>query len=151
MFKKIFEKYKQTKLENEATKLEKQRNKPEFKLGELYVGEIVLYKKREYTGFGISDYYYNEVKNFAFFTKAGYEKYCHIKSGQMLIKMGAYESIVGDYAINKIRRFEEAFPIFMRKNNLTLSSKVSRAFIEENEDKFNKELMPNKEVVELFR
>ena len=46
MLKKLLENLKQIKQEKHEIKLEKQRNKPELTLGELYVGEIVLQHKR---------------------------------------------------------------------------------------------------------
>ena len=117
----------------------------------VYINRIVLYKKCENVGFGVVDHHYKEIKKFAIFTEVDYQKYCHIKSNQKLYEMGAYKSIVGDYAVHKIRTFEETFPLFMRKNNFTTSTKVSRVFIEENEDKMNEQLDPNQEIVELFK
>ena len=60
-------------------------------------------------------------------------------------------SIKGDYTFNNVRTFQEAFPLFMRNNNATASTKVSRVLIEENEEKINKELDPNQEIVDLFK
>jgi len=62
MIKKLFEKHKQKKVE-------KQNNKPTFKLSDLYVGEIVFYKSRKNVGFGIVDHHYKIVKHFAFLPK----------------------------------------------------------------------------------
>ncbi len=69
MLKKLIEKLKQRKEEKEAIKLEKIMNKPEFRLCDLHVGEIVLYKKRKDIGLGKIDHYYEEVKNLHFFMK----------------------------------------------------------------------------------
>ena len=74
----------------------------------------------------------------------------HIKSGQILKEMDCL-SVENDYAIIDIKTFQEAFPIYMRKNNLTLASKVSRVFIEENEDQMNAKLAPDQKVVDLFK
>ena len=143
MLKKLLEQLKQKKIE-------KENNRPQFKLGNLYVGEIVLYTDREDIGFGTRYDHYNIVKKFAIFTEAGYNKYCHIKSGQMLYEMGSYKSVVGDYAVHNVRKFQDAFPIFMRNHNFTPDTKVSLRFIIENEDKLNKELAEHIEVNELF-
>ena len=151
MLKKLIEQIKQKKLENKAIKLEKLRNKPEFTLGDLYVGEIVLQKKRRAAGLGITDHYYKIVKAFAIFTETEYNRYVHIKSNQELYNLTSYKAIVGDYAVNNVRKFQEAFPLFMRKNNFTTSTKVSRVFIEENENKMNEQLDPNQEIVDLFK
>lgn len=144
MLKKLYEQLKQKKVD-------KQNNKPRFKLGDLYVGEIVLYTDREDIGFGTRYDHYNIVKKFAIFTETGYKKYCHIKSGQTLYEMGCYKSIVGDYAVHNVRKFEKALCIYMRKNKFTSSTKVSRVFIEENEDKINNELRPDMEIVDIFK
>ena len=64
--------------------------------------------------------------------------------------MGSYHSSIGDYAVHNVRKFQDAFPIFIRKNHLTNESKVSLRFIIENEDKLNKELAEHIEVNELF-
>lgn len=151
MLKKLLENLKQRKQEKLEIKLEKQRNKPEFTLGELYVGEIVLQKKRQAGGLGITDHYYKIVKAFAIFTETEYNRYVHIKSNQELYALTHHKAIVGDYAVNNVKTFQEAFPLFMRKNNFTTSTKVSRAFIEENEDKMNEQLDPNQEIVDLFK
>lgn len=131
--------------------MEKLNNKPKFKLGDLYVGEIVLYTAREDIGFGTRYDHYNIVKNFAIFTETGYKKYCHIKSGQTLYEMGCYKSIVGDYAVHNVRKFEKALCIYMRKNKFTSSTKVSKIFIEENETKINHGLSPDQEINEIFQ
>ena len=102
MFKKLIEKHKQKQYE-------KTMNKPEFKLGDLYVGEIVLYKQCEPIGFGTVNHHYSIAKKFAFLTETGYCKYCHIKSKQILTEMGAYKSIVGDYAVHNVKKFQETF------------------------------------------
>lgn len=151
MLNKLIEKLQQTKQNKEAIKLEKIRNKPQFSLGDLYVGEIVLQKKRQAAGFGITDHYYKIVKAFAIFTETDYQKYLHIKSNQLLYDLTSHKAIVGDYAVNKVRTFQEAFPLFMRNNNFTSSTKVSRAFIEESEEKMNNNLDPNQEICELFK
>lgn len=150
MLKKLLENLKQRKQEKHEIKLEKQRNKPEFTLGELYVGEIVLYKKSKYIGYGVYNNYFRPVKKVAFFTKH-YSNYTHIKSGQILKEMDSCLSVENDYAIIDIKTFQEAFPIYMRKNNLTLKSKVSRAFIEESEDELNLKIDPNQKICELFK
>ncbi len=144
MFKKLIEQHKQKQYE-------KIMNKPEFKLGDLLVGEIVLYKKCEKVGPGKYDHHYREVKKFAFFYETNSHEYCHIISGQKLTKMGDYNSIIGDYAVHNIRHFKEAFPLFMRKHNLKPNSKVSLRFIYENEKSMNEELAPDQKVVDLFK
>lgn len=149
MLKKLREKLYQKKIEKEAVKLKKQRNKPEFKLGDLYVGEIVLYRKSEYSGNFIYTHYFHPIKKFAFFTKYAFD-YTHIKSNQVLKEIGI-TSIKNDYAVNNVKSFQEAFPLYMRNNNLSASTKVSRTFIEENEAKINNELDPNQEIVDLFK
>ena len=144
MLKKLVEKHKQKKLE-------KKLNKPEFKLDDLFVGEIVLYKDRKNIGFGTVDHHYSIAKKFAFLTEFRYCKYCHIKSKQILVEMGAYESIIGDYAVHNIKKFQEAFPLYMRKNNLTPSSKVSLKFIIDHEDEMNNQLDPDQKVIDMFK
>ena len=144
MLKKLLEQLKQKKIE-------KENNRPQFKLGNLYVGEIVLYTDREDIGFGTRYDHYNIVKKFAIFTESGYNKYCHIKSGQILYEMGSYKSVVGDYAVHNVRKFEKALCIYMRKNKFTSSTKVSKIFIEENETKINLELNPDQEINEIFQ
>ena len=143
MFDKLIKSIKQRKEEKEAIKLEKIMNKPEFRLCDLYVGEIVFYKKCENVGLGIVDHRYREVKKFAFFYKIDYEKYRHIVSNQELCELGSYNSIIGDYAVLNVRKFEEAFPLFMRKHNLKPNSKVSFNFIRNNEKDMNTELAPD--------
>ncbi len=149
MFKKLIEKHEQKKFEKETVKLEKKRNKPEFQLKDLYVAEIVLYKKSDYVCSGVYDNFYLPVKKIAFFTKH-FSDYIHIKSGQILKEMDCL-SVENDYAVINIKTFQEAFPIYMRKNNLTLTSRVSRVFIEENEDQINAKFAPNQKVVDLFK
>lgn len=144
MFKKLIEQHKQKKFE-------KIMNKPEFKLGDLLVGEIVLYKKCEKIGPGKFDHHYREVKKFAFFYETNNHDYCHIISGQKLHIMGDYDSIIGDYAVHNIRPFKEAFPLFMRKHNLSDDSKVSYNFIITHEKEMNEQLNPNQKINELFR
>lgn len=151
MLKKLFEMLKQRKEEKEAIKLEKIMNKPEFRLCDLYVGEIVFYKKREDVGLGKVDHHYRKVKKFAFFYEIGYNKYRHIISGQELYELGSYNSIIGDYAVHKIRPFNEVFPLFMRKHDLKSNSKVSLNFIIKNENEINAELAPEQEVIDLFK
>ena len=151
MLKKLREKLYQKKIEKEAVKLEKQRNKPEFKLVDLYVGQIVIQNKRECAGFGSYTHFYKIIKRFAFFTKVEYTKYAHIKSNQILYDLTSHNAIIGDYAVNNVRPFQEVFPLYMRNNNLSPSTKVSRVFIEENEEKINNELDPNQEVIDLFK
>ena len=144
MFKKLIEKHKQNKDK-------KFLNKPSFKLGDLYVGEIVLYKNRKSAGLGKVDHYYEEIKKFAFFYEIGYNKYRHIISGQELFELGSHNSIIGDYAVHKIRPFNEVFPLFMRKHDLKSNSKVSLSFIIKNENEINSELAPEQEVIDLFK
>ena len=69
----------------------------------------------------------------------------------MLYEMGSYKSVVGDYAVHNVRKFEKALCIYMRKNKFTSSTKVSRVFIEENETKINLELNPDQEINEIFQ
>ena len=102
MLKILTEKLKQKKAEKQELKLKKEHAKPQFTLGNLYVGEIVLYKKREDIGFGKVDHYYNEVKKFAVFTKTGYNEYRHIKSGQKLYDMCSSFAVTGDYAVYNV-------------------------------------------------
>ncbi len=143
MFKKLIEKYKQ----KQNWKI---LNKEVFKLDDLYVGEIVLYKKREDVCFGKIDHHYSEIKKHAFFYKCGHQKYRHVISGQELSELGKYGSIVGDYAVHNLQKFEEVFPIFMRKYNLKPSSKVSLLFLIKGEENMNKEFKTIQENVELF-
>jgi len=144
MLKKLIEKHKQTKAIKEY-------RKPTYKLGDLYIGEIVLYKKCKNVGLGKVDHYYEIVKKFAFLIETGYQKYCHIKSGQTLIEMGGYHSVEGDFAVHRVRKFEKASPIYMRKNNLSSSHKVSKEFIVRYEEEMNKILAPEQIVDELFQ
>ena len=144
MFKKLIENYKQEKTKNAY-------NKPIYKLGDLYIGEIVLYKYREDVDFGIIDHHYEMVKKFGFFKKIGYEKYRHIISGQELFEIDGHQSTVGDFTVNRVRKFEKASPIYMRKNNLSSSDKISKAFIEKYEKEMNKILAPEQVVDELFK
>ena len=67
MLKKSIEKYIRKKEEKERIHLEELRNRPEFKLDDLYVGEIVLYKKSKYIGYGVYNNYFRPVKKVAFF------------------------------------------------------------------------------------
>jgi len=60
-------------------------------------------------------------------------------------------AVIGDYAVNNIKPFIEVFPLYLRKNNLAPSTKVSRTFIEESEEKMNHELNPNQEDYEMFK
>ena len=143
MFKKLLDRYREKKNE-------KILNKEIFKLDELYVGEIVLYKKCEDIGLGEVEHIYREIKKFAFFYECDYKKYRHIISGQELYVLGDYKSIIGDYAVHNLRKFEEVFPRFIRKHNLTLSSKVSLLFLIQGEENMNKELAPNQKSDELF-
>ena len=143
MLKKLIERFKKQAEE-------RKRNKPEFRIGDLYVGEIVMYKNREYVGDGVFEHSYTIVKKYAILIETGYHKYCHIKSGELLTKMGAYDSTIGDYAVHRIRKFEKASPIYMRKNKLSPLTKVSRAFIEDFENSINELLAPNQKVDELF-
>lgn len=144
MLKKLIEKHKQKQTE-------KILNKPAFRLCDLYVGEIVFYKKCEKVGTEKYDHHYREVKKFAFLYEIGYGKYRHIVSSQDLCELGGYNSIIGDYAVHKVRKFEEAFPLYMRKNNLKPNSKVSLKFIYENEKSINEELAPNQKLNDLFQ
>ena len=144
MLRKLIEKHKQTKAI-------KQYRKPTYKLGDLYIGEIVLYKYRENVDFGIIDHHYEMVKKFGFFIKIGYEKYRHIISGQELFEIDGHQSTVGDFTVNRVRKFEKASPIYMRKNNLSSSDKTSKAFIEKYEQEMNKILAPEQVVDELFK
>ena len=143
MFKKLIEKHKQKQLD-------KTLDKPVFTLGDLCVGEIVLFKKSEYIGFLTDRHYYRIAKKLAFLYETEYKKYRHIVSNQDLFEMGSYHSIIGDYAVHNVRKFQDTFPIFMRKHNFTPDTKVSLRFIIENEDKLNKELDENQEKNELF-
>ena len=151
MLKNLTEKLKQKKIEIQEIKLEKKHAKPQFSLGNLYVGEIVLHKNYKPAGFGIVDHYYKIEKKFAVFTEIGYRKYCHIKSNQKLYDMCSSYSIIGDYAVHNAKKFKEVFPIYMRENKLSSSTKVSYQFIVEFEEKFNKQLDPNQEINDLFK
>ncbi len=137
--------------ERRVKKQEKLRNKPTYKLDDLYVGEIVIYKQVKNVGLGKRNHYYDIIKKVGILSYVGYEQYHHIKSGQDLYELGEYKSIVGDYAVNNLRKFEKACPIYMRKNNFTPSTKVSLAFIEEFEDIINQQIAPDLEVDELFK
>ena len=151
MIKNLTEKLKQKKFERQEAKLEKKNTKPQYSLGDLYVGEIVLHKNYKPAGFGIVDHYYRIEKKFAIFTETGYNEYCHIKSNQKLYDMCSSCSIIGDYAVHNAKKFKEVFPIYMRENNISNSTKVSYQFIVDFEENFNKQLAPEQEVVELFK
>jgi len=144
MLKKLIKNYQQRKQE-------KLINKPIFKIGDLFVSEIVLYKKREHIGPGEYLHHYKEIKKLAFFYLCDYDKYRHIISGQDLRELGSYYSSIGDYAILEPKKFQEAFPIFMRRNKFDESTKVSLQFIINNEESLNKELDPNQKVNEIFQ
>ena len=143
MLKKLIERFKE-KAE------ERKRNKPEYRIGNLYVGEIVLYKNSEYIGYCTYNHTYKPIKKYAILIERSYGKYKHVKSGQILTEMSCYDSTPGDYAVHNIRKFEKASPIYMRKNKLTPLTKVSRAFIEDFENSINESLDPNQKVDELF-
>lgn len=143
MLKKLIEKHKQKKFN-------KTLDKPVFTLSDLRVGEIVLFKKSEYIGFLTDRHYYRITKKVAFLYETEYKKYRHIVSNQDLFEMGSYHSIIGDYAVHNVRKFQDAFPIFMRNHNFTPDTKVSLRFIIKNEAKLNKELAEHIEVNELF-
>ena len=144
---------KQRKLEEKQKQLEEEeRNRPKYTLDQLYVGEIVLFEKQVYLGAQVNENFYKPVKKYAILMKIGYEEYLHFKSGQKLQKLGGWDAIVGDYAVRNIKKFQEAFPIFMRKNNYTPSTMASLEIIELMEDKMNEQLAPEqKNVVDLFK
>ena len=144
MLERLIEKYRKKNVAKERRKLK-------YKISDLYIAEIVYYKRCESVGFGKFDHYYDMVKKYAIFTEKGYNKYQHVKSGQILAEMGGYESIVGDYAVHRVRKFEKASPIYMRKMHYTTDTKVSREFIEKFEDEMNRILDSNQEVVDLFK
>lgn len=132
MIRKLFEK-------NKLKKIEKALNKPTYQLKDLYVGEIVYFKNREFTGYGKCDYYYRPIKSFAIFSKIGFKSYIHIKSGQILCDIDSSDALVGDYVVHKIKLFQEVFPIYMRRENMTPTTKVSKTFIDGTEDKINEQ------------
>ena len=67
-------------------------------------------------------------------------------------KLGGWDAIVGDYAVRNIKKFQEAFPIFMRKNKCNPSTMASLAIIELMEDKMNEQLAPDQQnIVDLFK
>ena len=144
MIKKLIEKHKQKQLK-------KIMNTAVYQLEDLYVGEIVFYVKRECVGSDRFDHHYRIVKKFAFLYEIGYEKYRHVISAQPLIELGGYNSVIGDYAVHNVRKFQEVFPIYMRKNNLTPSSKVSLQFIIDGEKIMNEKYAFNQDVNELFQ
>lgn len=131
-------------------KIEKERNKEQFELNNLYVGEIILFKKSVPVRKGVNNNYYTYVKKVAIFTTDDHKAYKHVKSGQILWEMGKNESIVGDFAVINLKKFPERFPIYMRKNDLNKSTLVSQAFIETFEEEKNLELAPDQKVDELF-
>jgi len=142
---------KQRKLEEQQKQLkEQERNTPTYTLFQLYVGKIGLYKDCEEREFE-NEWFFYRAKPYAIFIKVGHSKYRHLKSKQELYDIKSYGAIKGDYVAADIKPFQEAFPIYMRKNNLTLSTKVSIATIEEWEDSMNEELAPNEDVVDLFK
>ena len=144
MIKQLIEKHKQEHIE-------KSNNKPKYKLKDLYIGEIVLYKYRKDVRLGVIDYHYDMVKKFAILKQVGYQKYLHIKSNQELYVMGSYYCAVNDYAVHRVRKFTDVSRIYMRINNLSLSTKVSLNFIKDYENEMNNLLAPDEVVNEMFK
>ena len=144
---------KQRKLEEQQKQLkEQERNEPKYMLDKLYVGEIVLFERQAYLGGNVNESFYKPVKKYAIFTKIGYEEYLHLKSGQKLQKLGGWDAIVRDYTVRDIKKFQERFPIFMRKNNLSPFTRVSLECIEQLEDEMNSQLAPDQQnIVDLFK
>ncbi len=124
--------------------------RPKYRLDELYIGQIVLLKKRKYFNLLTWDSYYTEIKKFAIFTDVHKDMYKHIKSGQKIESLDSIYAIEGDYAINNIHQFTHAFAIKIRTNNWKASTKLSQKQIEELETQINQELYPNQKENSLF-
>lgn len=146
MIKKLIEK-------NNAKKQEKYNNRPRFAIKNLYLAEICLLQNQKHEGglFGTTTSYGSIRKKYAIcYANSEYDsEFLHIKSNQ-IIKSTLYADI-GDYAIFNSCTFRSAFPLGMRKLNLTENDRLSIKEIIDLEDELNKRYAPNIEVDDLIK
>lgn len=138
MLKKLFEKLQKNKDNTKNTK-------PQYKLDNLYFGEIALLKDREWESIFITNYKYMSLKQFALLEKIEGDKYHHMKSCQNLYDITSGYSHLGDYAIVKPKKFTDHFGLYMRANDLTPKSKLTLLQIIELEDLANESIKNNED------
>ena len=129
----------------------KQSLKPRYKIGNLYVGEIVLVKSREMVS--LTKWYtrYLPIKKIAIFYKKDDHSYIHIKSGQQLYCEDDFRyAPVGCYAIQGITPFKKHFSTEMNENEWTDKTKISKCVVEVFERETNKKLAPNQKITDEF-
>lgn len=138
---------------NNVKKREKYLNKPRFMIKNLFLCEICILESQEHHGglFGTTTSYGTIKKKYAIcHAKSEYDsEFLHIKSNQ-IIKATLYAEF-GDYAIFNCRTFKAAFPLGLRKQNLTENDKLSIKEIIDLEDELNKRHAPNLEVDDLLK
>ncbi len=139
-------------------RLEKEANKPRYKINNLYVGEIIYIQSQEYFvgpnssiwDSGIRNKYYI-IKKFAIFDKAdAWKDYIHIGTNHSLRTDIWAKS--GEYCIcnNSLREFDKAMQSFMIANKLTKDSNLSINQIKEIETGINEKFYPNQNQNQLF-
>ena len=130
---------------------EKQSLKQRYKIGNLYVGEIVLVKSRE--NVSLTKWYtrYLPIKKIAVFYKKDDHAYIHIKSGRQLYCEDDFRyAPVGYYAIRGITPFNKHFSSDMKQNCWTNKTKLSKHNIENIETESNIQLAPNQNITDEF-
>ena len=115
-------------------------SKKPYKLNDLYVGEIILLTHTTNNSNRVD--VFESVKKFAVLERIDEEKFRHIKSGKLLRKLSK-NSIVDSYVVGNIKKFNEFYSLYIKKNEYYLTTKVSLDEINKIESYINKKLSLN--------
>ena len=131
----------------QRNKVEKIINEPRFAIKDLYVGDLVLLKKKNHSN-GKTNSFYLDIKKSVIVENAGFVSYTHIKSKQALKEM--FWASVNDYALTNIEKFAEKFAIYMRKKNLKPDDLLSIKQVLQLEDAMQTGLLDDLNAHDLF-
>lgn len=132
---------------------ERELNKPQYTIKNLYVGSIVKIDKEWYSYQGcksIHNWTYTPVKDYAILEiyNNAFSRYEHIATLKCIdIRHWNQE---GEYVVDDVVHFYKKLQTYMLKNNLQLTDKLSRRQIIELENELNKNCKHSCEEASLF-
>ena len=141
MLKKLREKLK-------IKKEEKEFNKPQFYIYELYVGNIIDLKYKAYQRGGKTYIEYKEIKKHAILKYESISSFVHLKSGRHL--KDAFFMQNAGICIENSTSFSNLFENLMIEYNLTPNSKVSLHFIVDLKNALNKDYVAKNQIEKIF-